>query len=524
MELSHGINILLGANNSGKSTIIKALFNLQYPTTFSIKDIRAKSNASRILVEITDIEKVDETLFTSKTNIPEIKYAKGVNTFWGLVNSGTASEQFKFGDSTSQLKEIEDGSFGLTDENGAKANFTNFSRFPDSEDKNNFIYPFLSRRKTEFYDPTINRNETFRVLEGLRNLGAKINRLSNSSHPMNEEFNRLCIDILGFRIGTIPAEDSNNGGEPGIYVDQSTMISIRSMGEGVANIVGFIVILLTDNRKLFLLEELENDIHPKALKKLLDLIVMKSEHNQFVISTHSHIVLKNLGIVDSSKLFYVDWVPGDINNVRIPTSNVSLIENTPEGRMGVLEKLGYDFFDFDLYKSYLLLEESTAERLIRDFLIPFVVPGLSNKIKTIAARGVDDLKLKAQDFNRLFVFIHTSPIYKERAWIIADGDAPGKAIISELSEQFKRSWPKDHFINFSRGNFEEYYPTRFDSRTKEVLALSHGPKKQDEKSKLLNEVMDWINNNQKEAIDEFSVSAKEVIDVLKEIDKKLTTI
>ena len=41
------------------------------------------------------------------------------------------------------------------------------------------------------------------------------------------------------------------------------------MGEGVANIVGLLVDLCLAENKLFLIEEPENDIHPKALKGLL---------------------------------------------------------------------------------------------------------------------------------------------------------------------------------------------------------------------------------------------------------------
>ena len=87
---------------------------------------------------------------------------------------------------------------------------------------------------------------------------------------MNGRFNELCESILGFKIGVIPSENPNSF-EPGIFVNATKMIPLRSMGDGVANVVGFIVILLTEDRKLFLVEELENDIHPKALKKLLNL-------------------------------------------------------------------------------------------------------------------------------------------------------------------------------------------------------------------------------------------------------------
>jgi len=41
------------------------------------------------------------------------------------------------------------------------------------------------------------------------------------------------------------------------------------------------------------------------------------------------------------------------------------------------------------------------------------------------------------DFLRLFVFIHTSNAYKNRAWVYADGDKAGRKVIEDLREKFK---------------------------------------------------------------------------------------
>ncbi|MEX2235248.1 MAG: AAA family ATPase, partial [Cyclobacteriaceae bacterium] len=210
--------------------------------------------------------------------------------------------------------------------NGGDVPLKKFPRFPDSEDEDNFIYPFLSKRKTEYYDTTISQEQSFKVEEGLRNLAAKIKKIENPSHPRNREFNSLCDDILGFRIGTLAIGESHMGMEAGIYVGHTSMIPLKAMGDGVATIVGFIVTLLTEDKKLYLVEELENDIHPKALKKLLTLIEKKSTNNQFLISTHSHIVLKYLGIIPEAKIFYTEWTT--VNDV--PTSTVKEIENRPE--------------------------------------------------------------------------------------------------------------------------------------------------------------------------------------------------
>jgi predicted ATP-dependent endonuclease of OLD family len=353
----------------------------------------------------------------------------------------------------------------------------------------------------------------------MRNIATRIHRLENPSHPKHDSFVSVCYDILGFKVGVIPIDQQNsNGFEPGMYVTNTSMIPIKSMGEGVVNILGFIVTLLSEDNKLILVEELENDIHPTALKKLLSLIKDKSESNQFVIATHSHIVLKYLGAIPDSRIFFTETVK-DFQNGQIPTSKVSAIENGPRSRMRVLEKLGYEFNDFELFDAYLILEESSAESIIRDFLIPNFLPELYGRLKTIAARGVGDLESRVSDFNRLFVFIHTSPIYYQRAWVIVDGDEVGLSTVAHLKQKFK-SWPADHFLNFTKHNFEEFYPERFRESVKAAFSLQ-GEKKQKAKKQLVVSVMEWALKNHAIAVEEFRISAAEVIKLLQTMNKRL---
>ena len=155
---------------------------------------------------------------------------------------------------------------------------------------------------------------------------------------------------LGFTLGIIPNE---KGDEIGIYTDSKNFFSIKNMGEGVINIIGLLIYLYSDDSKLYLIEELENDIHPEALKQLLDLIIEKSATNQFIISTHSHIVLTHLGGQKDSTIHHVEWS----NKDNIQNSTVTQIDNNDsEAKMNILNSLGYSVMDYELYKGYLILE------------------------------------------------------------------------------------------------------------------------------------------------------------------------
>jgi predicted ATPase len=520
ISLSPTINLLIGENNSGKTTIIRSLLNLQY-RAFERKDIRSEETSAKVLIELSDVSETDIRLFQNQKTFDAVKQTKSIEVFWhlGLTQAGAIVEENLFDRTGKTFWRMDAKSKKYGKATALERSFTDFPLFPDAENKSNYIFPFLAKRKTEYYDANINHEQYFKILEGMRNLAARIHRLENPSHPRHSEFISLCEDILGFKIGVIPVDQQHgNGYEPGMYVTSTTMIPVRSMGEGVVNILGFIVTLLTEDAKLILVEELENDIHPTALKKLLVLIREKSKKNQFVISTHSHIVLKYLGVVPDGRIFFTEIV-NDFKTNLIPTSAVTVMKNDPKTRMEVLEKLGYEFNDFELYEAYMILEESSAECIIRDFLIPNFVPQLYGRLRTIAARGVNDLDLRVSDFNRLFVFIHTSPVYFKKAWVVADGDTAGKECIAGLKAKFT-SWPVDHFLNFSKNNFEEFYPARFKKQVDTAFSLT-GRKKQMAKGKLVAEVMEWALTNRHEAIKAFESSASEVINVLKRISQGL---
>jgi hypothetical protein len=110
---------------------------------------------------------------------------------------------------------------------------------------------------------------------------------------------------------------------------------------------------------------------------------------------------------------------------RIPVCTCESVPETPAERLALLDHLGYDVFDSFLWKGYLILEESTAERVIRDVLIPIFFPALSNRLKTIAAQGAQDVEPRMRDFSRLFLFVHAEEVYRGKGWVAVDGDERG---------------------------------------------------------------------------------------------------
>jgi predicted ATPase len=490
IQLSKGINLIVGSNNSGESSLLRSILWLQQGFSLSETDLRISQDNGYIQLLIND---VDEDLLTLKLG-------------------STACFKFSILKTTTKLEVI--------NTSGNKKNVVyqdksiyNFNI--SNQEPRNFIYPYLSKRKVIKFEEKINSTTANSVTGNLSNITAKIDRISNPQLPANQEYVRVCESILGFPLTATPSE---NGKMVAYIVNNHEHIPLDAMGEGVPNLLGLIVDLCISENKLFLIEEPENDVHPKVLKRLLALIMEKSLNNQFIITTHSNIVAKYLGASPNYKLFSVTM---EFEN-RLPTSHIEEVDNTPEARRKVLEELGYEFFDWDLWSGWLILEESSAERIIRDYLIPWFVPELKGRLRTYSANSLSEVETKFRDFDNLFVFLHLQPIYKNLAWVVVDGGDEEAKIIEKLKNKYTRSgWTESNFLQFSEHDFERYYPAQFQPEVDKVLQKPSGKHRQDSKKALLEGVMKWMDEKPEEAKIELKESASEVIEILKKIHYSL---
>lgn len=472
LSLSGKINVIVGPNNSGKTTLLNAISLLQEPRIVSHHYARLNSEFGtvRIWVNKTDTPLVDARCdnFFAQTNEDYILTKQG------------------------------------------EQNLQSWVGFPNSEPYN-YVIPYQSRRKVAAYSEGIALSEVIQVTGTLSNLYAKVDRINNPEYqPAYDEYVKACDEILGFRVSTT---NSAAGKKAAFIVRYQQTIPIDMMGEGVSNLLGLIVDLCRVENKLFIIEEAENDIHPQALKKLLDLIIEKSSTNQFVITTHSNIVLKHLGSSDGTKVFNVEMSMVD----RIPTSTVNTVD-THEKRRAVLEDLGYEPFDYELWKYWIFFEEASAERICREFLIPWFTPEMTGKVRTFSAHSASEMKIKFNDFNRLFVFLHLQEMYKNRVWVIIDGGDSEKKILDDLSKTYISSdWSANQFRQLSYHNFEEYYPQRFASQIEVAIGETDKRRRIELKKALLEDVITFCAEDVEMAKSEFLTSAAEVIEVLKEM-------
>lgn len=477
------INVLLGPNNAGKSSLIRAVGLIQDGLPLSPDDVRLRAERADVALTLDELPGALE-IAVGRDGVEKVGTLRLV-----LMRGGSF---------TMELQQPQQGR-GL-------------ARLPSTE-PNHFLVPYLSKRKVVTYDEVINQAVTTTVGPDLRNLAAKLARLANPAFPASARYTEACEAILGFLVTVIPAP---NGQQPGVYVSTTEAIPIDAMGEGVPNIVGLLADLALAEGKFFLVEEPENDVHPQALKALLELVVKSSEQNQFLVSTHSNVVVRHLGAAERSTLYYIDSKRGQLP----PVATARRVSDDPADRIEVLVELGYELYDFDLWEGWLILEESSAERIIRDYLVRWFAPKLS-RVRTVAVNGTGNVEPAFEDFNRLFRFTHLEQLYRNRAWVIVDGDKSGREVVERLKATYGGSWDESRFRTWSEPAFENHYPQRFSAEVHNLANTLAGQQRQTAKRELLRRVLTWIDSDTGTAKDEFAASAAEVIEALRDIEQTL---
>ncbi|MGN6373885.1 MAG: AAA family ATPase [Solirubrobacteraceae bacterium] len=476
------INVFVGPNNAGKSSLIRALYSIQHGAGDLRLDVRVGASEAKIEIGLEELD---------------------VNGWANTQSHSSAMLTTTIGESAIRA---------LRGEGGAPAGVWRVEPFSNREPKH-LIVPYLAKRKAMSYNEDVRLEHALSVGPQLNYLAAKLSRLGNSSFPGHDRYVETCRQILGFVVSAVP---SDNGQRPGVFVDGTETIPIDQMGEGVPNIVALLAELALAKGKLFLLEEPENDLHPQALKALLDFVVESAKDNQFVVSTHSNIVVRHLGAVEGSLLYSVDAERGTLP----PVAKVAAVPPTAEARLALLRDLGYSFSDFDLWEGWLILEESSAERIIRDYLVPNFAPMLT-RVRTVSAGGNSEVTTTFEDFNRLVRFTHLEDAYRDRAWVIVDGDQEGQKIVQRLRERYK-SWKPERFAYLKQDQFERYYPAEFADRVGEVLAIKDRRARRNEKRALLEEVLVWLDEDPERAKAALEESAGEVISQLRGIEVELS--
>jgi len=488
LELSPKVTLVVGENNSGKSTLLQSLLSVQQPM-IGPESIRYGFPTGKIRVEMAKFE--------------ELQFHASLRD---AVRNTTNADSIVAMETEFQRQPPVSQALLLLPNRSTNQ----WAHFPN-EQPSNVLVPYLSSRRVGSMMENVGAQFAYAVNTGHLHIYAKIDACV-SSRELREPFVAACREVLGFEVTTW---NSANGKMAGLEVNarRREHIPLTQMGSGVAHVVGLIVELLMADGKTYLVEELENDLHPAALRILLQLVERSvANGSQFVISTHSNHVVRYLGSVPETRIYQIERIKDSMP----PESRLSAVANEPIARRELLNSLGYELMDYDLFGAWLILEESSAEVIVREYLIPWFTPNLNGRIRTIAANGADDVEPRFVDLHRLMTFVHLEPIYKNRAWVWCDGDDAGRASIAKLQESFK-IWSKEHFIALESDDFENYYPRAFAADAAQALDITDVQKKRAAKAELCNRVKAWLDADVERGKAALAESAASIIGRLKEI-------
>jgi hypothetical protein len=471
------VTILIGKNNTGKSAFLRSIFLVQEGAPWDVSDLRLRSPSGSVDCSFDQ---------SAPTKLLQ-PFSDGILPAESVLNC-----HFGPGGVGANLL-VGEQSYGV-------GLFTNAR--PE-----HYIVPVLARRRAERYDDLVNAQYGKLVQVSDRGLTSRILAFTSADHPEAKAYRQLLTRLFGFSIATFLVD---NGQQPGIAVSSSEGLLLEKMGDGVSGALRIVTELADSVDKLFLLEEPENDLHPDALRALLEFVVASIPANQFIVSTHSDFVLRHLGSVEGA-MVYETSTTTDL----IPTTAIEPVQSR-ESRLRVLADLGYDP---ELPAGWLLFEESTAERVCRQVLIPHFAPGLA-VAQTVGGRGASKVVALFEDLHRLVLFALLSERYRRKAWVLVDNDTAGTQVVEKLRNSFS-DWPADNFGQFDKASFEEYYPSRFDEDRARLLVERDWRRAQEIKGKLAEDLCQWVESDPHGALPELEQSAAGAISQLRRVEKLL---
>lgn len=252
-----------------------------------------------------------------------------------------------------------------------------------------------------------------------------LDELNNILKP-DIEFSRILLQEIPNQSWEIYFEDKNN-----------IRIALSKMGSGIKTILivllNLIVRPIIENRGpheyVFAFEELENNLHPSLQRRLYNFIreYSSSKKTYFFISTHSNIVIDAFGTFENSQLIHIT-IHGDH---AITTTVLSFEDNK-----NILNDLDVKASDL-LQSNGIIWVEGPSDRNYINKWISLVTPllkeGLHYSIMFYGGKLLSNLTFDYDSFNKEVI-----PLLKlnTNAFVVMDRD--GKTIGAKLNETKKR--------------------------------------------------------------------------------------
>ncbi|MCD1656000.1 AAA family ATPase [Treponema zuelzerae] len=432
ISFKHGINIIIGDNDAGKTTILEALnlvltgtlfgksiFTEISPYIFNADLVRYFINTigtpecipPKIIIEAVFFDTDETARYRGINNLDRVDLP-GVSIVVDLDKEFT--EEYK-----QYIKEKEEVHSVPTEFYGVSWAF--FSGNPVGGRSNQIRSTYIDAASIRFAsgsDRFINKvindaltekdkarlsieyrklRETFSKINGVETINSS---LAEKGKEITKNDFKVSVDISaksGWDSVLIP------------YLDDIPFQFI-GMGEQSKLKIGFALNATLEKTSVFLIEEPENHLSFTNMASLIDQISKMCDERQVIISTHNSFVLNKLGL-DNLRLLHAKK---SISLVELSASTVSYFKRLP----------GYDTLRMVLAKSIILVEGPTEELIIqRLYLDKYGTLPISNNVDIISVRGLS--------FKR---FLEISKQLKIKTQVITDNDGDIAAVKAKYSD------------------------------------------------------------------------------------------
>ena len=254
-----GLTVLVGPNNSGKSTIIEAVHLLNSNTDTIPVDMRNQTNGGNVSIVVED---KNETLYKlESTEIGGAFVRRSHKPKNSMENEGIPYNALKtFVLSSKRTFNSTFGAHSIADRDNYKSNVSDSGYRDERNGNNNFGGRLLNIIKS-----TSNKNKFDKCLE------------------------KVLTPLPFWRIEAV------SGGNAYLeFTFNGVKHNSNGAGDGYINIFNIIDSLYDSNEdNVIFIDEPEVSLHPELQRKLFDLLVEYSKDKQIIVSTHSP--------------FFVDW-------------------------------------------------------------------------------------------------------------------------------------------------------------------------------------------------------------------------
>lgn len=180
----------------------------------------------------------------------------------------------------------------------------------------------------------------------------------------NEEYKNLKLDVINI------LRPFTNGFFALREDDDLSQIDIKDLGSGIEMILSLLLLRrIADNSKgsiIYLIDEPELHLHPKAQEKLIQLLVQESKDKQILISTHSPYIFKNCLANNTGVYMFNRDDSGDIQIQSARDGNWGLFPWSPS--WGEINHFTFDLTTVEFHNElYGYLQEKSGKNHIQDF-------------------------------------------------------------------------------------------------------------------------------------------------------------